>query len=65
MWWECDECGAQVALERRPDVCPECGIAGAIGATKRVYPDGKSDGHLEWLSVFRGNTRPPMDTVRQ
>jgi len=65
MWWECDECGAQVALERRPDVCPECGIAGAIGGTKSVYSDGESDGHLGWLSAFLDQTRSPLDTVRQ
>jgi hypothetical protein len=65
MWWECDECGAQISLERRPDVCPECGIAGAIGVMRSGYPDGQSEDHLEWVSAFRGTSRFPMDMVRQ
>jgi hypothetical protein len=28
MWWECSECGIEIAREARPLRCPECGVAG-------------------------------------
>jgi hypothetical protein len=30
MWWECSECGARTERVRRPVLCADCGIAGAV-----------------------------------
>lgn len=30
MWWQCSECGCRVRRQRKPNRCPECGIAGLL-----------------------------------
>jgi len=30
MNWECTECGSWVRTENSPNVCPKCGVAGAV-----------------------------------
>jgi len=63
MWFECSECGGHVLGPARPDVCPECGVAGAIfmPADPDDLPGGDSDGdglRATWLRV--GLERPDL-----
>ncbi|HVV51089.1 MAG TPA: hypothetical protein VHO06_15580 [Polyangia bacterium] len=54
MWFECSECGGHVLGSSAPEVCPECGVAGAIflPADPEDLVGGCSDGdglRATWL----------------
>ena len=52
MHWECTECGSLVKRIHRPDVCPYCGIGGALFVPAGTDPeDGVLDGSFReaWL----------------
>ena len=72
MRWECTECGSLVERHRRPDVCPFCGIGGAIFVHAGTDPeDGVLDASFReaWLDYglnFQGSSlldRPSMDGI--
>ncbi len=37
-WWECSECGATVQASTAPEVCRECGMAGAVFEPTEIEP---------------------------
>ncbi len=37
-WWECSECGATVQASGAPEVCRECGMAGAVFEPAEIEP---------------------------
>lgn len=70
MRWECTECGSLVERDRRPTVCPFCGIGGALFVRAGTDPE---DGVLHesfreaWLDYglrYQGRSlmdRPGLD----
>ncbi len=52
MRWECAECGGQTSGQSRPNVCPLCGIGGALFIVPEIEAEqGGEEGGLRmaWL----------------